>query len=259
MGVYGDGIQNDIGKWLEKLMGRFPYLYITPSIRSCYGYTERYNLGDHIDHYQPQPAAEISIHPGPFDRMCRLKDRMAEYKKTDTPKWLSKTHGLEDDLRRAQESRDPKAITAAEFALNQHDEICGEMKRFSRNYKVHYERSLFYLAVTIAHEGFHVLTGYWTGFVEQTPPKFCGEFPEDGRGEAGEWWEYKHGFNGFTDLVWHKQGKDKDDPYPLDDENMSAGIPFLKQTRRRDDGSAGAEWTRISHAFIKRIHRERQV
>lgn len=64
MDVYGDGIQNAIGKWLEKLRGRFPDLYITPSIGSCYGYTERYNWGDHIDNYQPQPAADISIHPG---------------------------------------------------------------------------------------------------------------------------------------------------------------------------------------------------
>lgn len=177
---------------------------------------------------------------------------MAEYKRTYTQEWLSKLDSVEDDLHRAQESRDPKAIAAAELAVKQHREICQEMEKISKNYKIHYERSLFHLAATLAHECFHVLTGYWTGFVkEYTPPKFCGEFPNRDRGEAGEWWEYKHGFNGLVDLVWNKDGKDKDDPYPLDDENMAAGIPYLKQTRYEDDGSTGAEWTRISHAFIK--------
>lgn len=179
---------------------------------------------------------------------------MAEYMRVYTQESLSKLDRLKDDLERAQENRDPKEIAAAELIFRQHDKTCRKMREFSKNYKIHYERSLFHLAVTLAHECFHVLTGYWTGFIEEfTPPKFFGEYLDEGRGEAGEWWEYKHGFNGSVDLVWNKHGKDKDDPYPLpvDDKNMSAGIPYLKQLRYEDDGSTGAEWTRISHAFIK--------
>lgn len=185
--------------------------------------------------------------------MCKLKERMAEYKMTYTQEWLSKLDSLEYDLERAQESKDPEAIGAADLVLKQHRGICHKMGKFSRNYKIHYERSLFHLAATLAHECFHVLTGYWTGSKkENTPPRFYGEFPDNDRGEAGEWWEYKHGFNGSVDLVWNKHGKNEDDPYPLDDENMSAGIPFLKQIRYSDYGSTeGAEWTRISHAFIR--------
>lgn len=137
-----------------------------------------------------------------------------------------------------------------------------EKEKLCNNYEIHYERSLFHLAVTLTHECFHVLTGYWTGFVKEfTPPKYYGAFPigglkgpdePDEAGEAGDWWEYKHGFNGSVNLVWNIDGRDKGDPYPLDDQSMSAGIPFLRQTRTRDDGSIdGEEWTRISHNFIR--------
>lgn len=180
---------------------------------------------------------------------------MADYKRTYTQDYLSKKDSLENDLKRARKSRDPKAIAAAKSVLQLHRKICHEMRKISKNYKIHYERSLFLLAVTLGHECFHVLTGYWTGFVKEfTPPKFFGEFSNScrNRGEAGEWWEYKHGFNGSVNLVWNNHGKDEDDPYPLDDENFSAGIPFLKEKRYRNDGSSdGAEWTRISHKFIK--------
>lgn len=67
--VYDDGTQNAISKWLEKLRGEFPDIYINPSIGSCYGSTERFLWGDHIDDYPPRSATRISIHPGVCSRM----------------------------------------------------------------------------------------------------------------------------------------------------------------------------------------------
>lgn len=142
------------------------------------------------------------------------------------------------------------------------------MEAFAENYQIHYERSLFQLAATLAHECFHVLTGLWSGFnVGSTPPTFSGadesdsegesenEDESEDEGEAGDWWEYKHGFNGSVHLVWSRSGtKAEDDPYPLDNENMSAGIPFVHQKRYSIDGSPNGEvWTRISHAYIRDV------
>lgn len=62
--VYGDGMQKAISKWLERLRRKFPDLYITPSIGSRYGYTQRFIWGKHIDNYRPESAADISIHSG---------------------------------------------------------------------------------------------------------------------------------------------------------------------------------------------------
>lgn len=185
--------------------------------------------------------------------MCALKERMAEYKRSHTQQWQSKLERLEGEFLEAQKSNDPKAAAEAKFDLQEYRRSYQEMGMFTKNYEIHYERSLFQLAATLAHEAFHVLTGYWSGFTSiLTPPRFSGPNQYENEGEAGEWWSYKHGFNGSVDLVWNRSGKGKDDPYPLDDENMSAGVPFLKQTRYRDDGpSDGEEWTRISHTFIK--------
>lgn len=60
----GDGMQIAIGKWLDSLKREFPNLYITPSIGSCYGYTQRFIWEDNIDNYQPKRAADIAIHSG---------------------------------------------------------------------------------------------------------------------------------------------------------------------------------------------------
>lgn len=183
---------------------------------------------------------------------------MAEYNKLYTQKWLSKLASLKNDLRKARKTKDREAIAAAEIAFKHHDKICDEMEEFSRNYKIHYERSLFHIAATLAHECFHVLTGLWTGFVKEiTPPSFFGASEDSKQGEAGEWWTYNYGFRGAVHLVWNKTDKTKDDPYPLDDENFSAGIPFLKHIRYRSDGSAdGQVWTRISHDYIRDFIKE---
>ncbi|KAG6358644.1 hypothetical protein INS49_012162 [Diaporthe citri] len=188
-----------------------------------------------------------------FERMCALKIRMAEYKRSHTQQWQSKLERLEGDVLEAQKSNDSTVVAAAEFDLQEYRRSYQEMGKFTKNYEIHYERCVFQLAATLAHECFHVLTGFWTGFVQViTPPKFSGPNRYNDEGEAGEWWAYKHGFNGSVELVWNTSGKGKDDPYPLDDENMSAGVPFLKQTRYRDDGTPdGEEWTQISHTFIK--------
>lgn len=162
---------------------------------------------------------------------------------------------LETELQLAEESKDKGVIDAAQLKLNQHHKICQEMETISKNYKIHYERSLFHIAATLAHECFHVLTGLWTGFVKEiTPPDFFGSSKNEKEGEAGEWWAYNHGFDGAVHLVWHQSGKKKDDPNPLDDDDLSAGIPFVKQIRYGDDGlKNGEEWTQISHDYIKDI------
>lgn len=271
--VYDGGMEQAISNWLEKLRRRFPNLYINPSTGDRYGYTERLTWGTHIDDYFPELAALISINPEVrpsvkitfisdtessaklFDRMCTLKQRVAEYDTKYVQDWQPKLDQLEAAVQEAQKSNEEDAIDAAESDLGNYQEMCDARRNLTKSYKIHYERTLFVLAVTIAHECFHVLTGYWTGVDEAfTPPDFFGELPKVGRGEAGEWWEFKHGFNGSANLVWNNRGKEKDDPYPLDNEKMSAGIPFLKQIRYRDDESVGgATWTRISHNFIRDV------
>lgn len=62
--VYGAGMQHAISNWLEILRQRFPEIYISPSIGSCYGSTERFTWGEHIGVYDPDKAAAISIHAG---------------------------------------------------------------------------------------------------------------------------------------------------------------------------------------------------
>lgn len=190
-----------------------------------------------------------------FDRLCKLKELMADYKRRFTQDYQSKRQKLSADVEEAEKSNDEEAIAAAKLDLQHYERSYHKMRKFTKNYKIHYERTLFIVAVTLAHECFHVLTGYWTGNdKEVTPPKFFGQSLNKDKGEAGEWWEVKHGFKGSANLVWNNLGKDKDDPYPLDDEKMSAGIPFLKQIRRKDDGSVdGVKWTRISHGFIRDV------
>lgn len=187
--------------------------------------------------------------------MCTLKKKMTEYNAAYTQGWTSKLNTLEVRVREARNSHDEDAIAAAESDLRNYERRYDEMGKFTDNYKIHYERTLFILAITLAHECFHVLTGYWTGTdKEVTPPRFYGDSRKSGRGEAGEWWEYNHGFNGLANLVWNNRGKNQDDPYPLDNEKLSAGIPLLKQKRYRDDESVdGAEWRLISHAFIRDV------
>lgn len=184
--------------------------------------------------------------------MCALKKRLAECKRSHTQEWKQKLERLEDAVLEAQNTVDPKVIATAESDLQDYRREYLDMGKVCENYQVHYERLLFVLAAAVTHECFHVLTGFWSGFIKIfTPPKFFGAYPGKD-GEAGEWWEYKHGFNGSVNLAWNRSGKNLDDPYPLDDENMSAGIPFIKKTRYRDGGSSdGEEWTRISHTFIR--------
>lgn len=166
---------------------------------------------------------------------------------------------LQGDVEKAQQNKNTKATTAAEIKLKAHLKERQDMESQIKNYQVHYERSLFHLGVTLAHECFHVLTGLWTGtFKLGTPYKLGGAYadrdPEKKRGEAGDWWEYQSGFNGSVNLAWGKNDKKKDDPYPLRDDNLSAGVPFVRQLRYRADGSGdGVAWTRISHAYIKDI------
>lgn len=179
---------------------------------------------------------------------------MAEYRRTYTQDYLTRKESLEDDLQRARDGKDPKAIAAAEVAFKQYSEVCHQREKLCKNYKVHYERSLCHMAITIAHECFHVLTGYWSGFEDVlTPVKYFGHFTRSDRGdagEAGEWWEVEHAFNGFIMPAWNRSGKSKDDPYPLDDENNSAGVLFIREKRSSD---GGLEWTRVSHTFVRDI------
>lgn len=60
--VHGGGMKQAIDKWLEKLRRRFPDLYINPSVGPNYAYTMRFTWGDHIDDYEPEYAADISVH-----------------------------------------------------------------------------------------------------------------------------------------------------------------------------------------------------
>lgn len=170
-----------------------------------------------------------------------------------------KLEKLQGDAENARKSKDPKAITAAEHNLKVHTKACQEMQSQIKNYDEHFERSLFHLGVTLAHEVFHVLTGLWTGdFKVGTPYKLGGAYADKDKkkvhGEAGDWWEYQSGFNGSINLAWGKDDKKKDDPHPLKDDNLSAGVPFVRQLRYKADGSNdGVTWTRISHAYIKDI------
>lgn len=54
--------------------------------------------------------------------------------------------------------------------------------------------------------------------------------------------------------MWGKDDPKKDDPYPLKDEILLAGIPFVRHLRYKADGSSdGVVWTRISHAYIRDV------
>lgn len=195
-----------------------------------------------------------------FGRLCRQKDHWVESRKAfSRVDWETNREKLEDNVEKARQGKDRKAFDTAKAKLEDYRKEKRDMEREIKNSQVHYERSLFHLGVTLAHECFHVLTGLWTGdFEVGTPYKlggaYAGKDPEQEHGEAGDWWEYQSGFNGSVNLVWGKDDPKKDDPHPLKDESLLAGIPFVRQLRYKADGSSdGAAWTRISHAYIKDV------
>jgi hypothetical protein len=185
--------------------------------------------------------------------MCRQKQRWAEYSTgTLTPERL-KLDQLEMELETAERNGSAANITAAKSRLKAQERIVKKSIETMERYQVHYQRSLFHLGVTLAHECFHLLTGLWTGFGRaRTPERFGSEFASEedqDYGEAGQWWEYRHGFDGLGSLAWGIKDKKKDDPYALDDDTLSAGIPFIRTLAN------GGTWTRISTAYIQDVIR----
>jgi hypothetical protein len=191
--------------------------------------------------------------------MCSLKLRRAELRIASSEEDL-KLDKLKTECQRAREKNDSKALAAVEVKVKSQEKHLREMEKEATNCQVHYRRSLFQLGVTLAHECFHVLTGLWTGdFRVGTPYKLGGIYTERDdsgiadHGEAGFWWEYKHGFNGSINLVRGKNIKQKDDPYPLKDEKLAAGVSFLRKLEYKPDGTPIVTWTRVAHAYIQDV------
>ena len=118
-----------------------------------------------------------------------------------------------------------------------------ERNHFDYEYcKVHWENFLFQVSLNIAHEIVHFFTGYLTGNKEDdtetpyTPPAVTWRYyGEDGRGEAGWFWEG----NVFGGTIEHLA--DPDNPLGF----LQAGTPFL----RREDGTSQY----VAHTYIRRI------
>lgn len=109
-----------------------------------------------------------------------------------------------------------------------------------KNTQLNYERSQFHVVVTIAHELFHVLTGFWTGTNRPgTPPDLSGGLHGDARrGESGWWWEIRHMFKGEVHFYY-----DTTDPMGA----KQSGIPFMEDHEKET-------YTRLSDTYVRDIY-----
>lgn len=161
-----------------------------------------------------------------------------------------------------ERSHESNESVTSESKIKMYEKHLREVETEAKNYQVHYRRSLFQLGVSLAHECFHVLTGRWTGIHEIGTPYKQGEIYKDKRddeieekrhGEAGFQWEYQYGFNGSINLAWGKNDKKKGDPYPLKDDELAAGVSFVRKLSSKPDGTPEVTWARIAHAYIQDV------
>ncbi|KAL1853925.1 hypothetical protein Daus18300_011667 [Diaporthe australafricana] len=115
-----------------------------------------------------------------------------------------------------------------------------ELQQRIKKTQLNYERSQFHITVTLAHELFHVLTGFWTGTDRPgTPPDlYGGHHGDEEAGEAGWWWEIRHMFKGEIHFYY-----DTTDPLGP----KQSGIPFMKDHESET-------FTRISDAYVRDIY-----
>lgn len=112
-----------------------------------------------------------------------------------------------------------------------------------------FERGVFCLSATLAHELVHCLTGYLTGRAAiNTPPGPAPYGPYDNakRGEAG--WEWcKLAFGGLAHF-WYTKGS----PHPLTS-GFHLGIPLLLDVAPQDDWQKTSKFYMIDHDIVKKI------
>lgn len=54
-------------------------------------------------------------------------------------------------------------------------------------------------------------------------------------------------------MAWGKNDKKKDDPYPLKDDELAAGVSFVRKLSYQSDGTPEVTWARIAHAYIQDV------
>jgi hypothetical protein len=104
----------------------------------------------------------------------------------------------------------------------------------------------FQMAITIAHEILHHLTGYLTGKQQPgTPPSISlDSYGNTRSGESGRWWESKV-LGGVVEFY-----EDKKDPLG----NMQAGIPWLIS-----GGRSSAEARLVSMSYVNEFLRGSKI
>lgn len=214
---HDDGMHEALSVWLDTMSYEFPEIYISPCTHEYYAITSRLSWGtDHTKHV-PQEAAYIQIHHEVsngqclfwsalnstiflnqvFGRLCMQKEQRVESKIAfSLVDWETKLKKPQGDVEKARQSKNPnpKVIDAAETKFRDGRRDYKEMESQIKNYQVHYERSLFHLGVTLAHECFHVLTGFWAedfkvGILYKLGGAYASEIlkdPKKKRGEAGD-------------------------------------------------------------------------
>lgn len=97
-----------------------------------------------------------------------------------------------------------------------------------------YNRSLFYISASVAHEVMHAFLGYLNGYAPLKTPDSMGH-PSQAEGESG-WWFEGNAFGGGIFMA-----ENREDPLGL----RQAGTPYLLDKQ--------SMCTRISETFVQNV------